>query len=295
MNPERPRPSLGKRLVVVKLVPASQSVGQAFAASSGWSCADPWARPPNRRAMMAPSLSFVSVTQPTPTFHVGTSGFSYDEWRPAFYPDDLKKDRMLAFYAERLPAVELNNTFYRLPSAKMAANWRAQVPASFRFVVKASQRLTWTQKLKDCGELLQVLFRALEPLGDTLGCVFYQVPKWVRKDVELLREFLALQPASLRIAFEFAHASWSEDDALVALRERNAAVVASDKDDGPEPVLHDTADWAYVRLRRSAYDDVALRAWRQRVSERAPGGGFVFFKHEDSCAGPALAKRFLAL
>ena len=112
--------------------------------------------------------------------HVGTSGFSYDEWRPAFYPDDLSKSDMLSFYAERLSAVELNNTFYRMPTAKMTAAWRAQVPPEFRFVVKATQRLTWTQKLKDCGELLQLLFTVLEPLGPSLGCVFYQVPKWVR-------------------------------------------------------------------------------------------------------------------
>lgn len=228
-----------------------------------------------------------------PGLFVGTSGFSYDEWRPAFYPDDLKKDAMLPFYAERLPAVELNNTFYRLPNAKMAAKWRAQVPASFRFVVKASQRLTWTQKLKDCGELLQVLFTAIAPLGETLGCVFYQVPKFVRKDVAVLRDFLALQPAGVKVAFEFAHASWNDDDALAALRERDAAVVASDRDELPPPELADTSTWSYLRLRRAAYADDDLRRWRDRVQARGPA--FVFFKHEDSCAGPALAKRFLEL
>lgn len=225
---------------------------------------------------------------------VGTSGFSYDEWRPAFYPDDLKKDAMLPFYAERLPSVELNNTFYRLPNAKMAAKWRAQVPASFRFAVKASQRLTWTQKLKDCGELLQVLFTAIAPLGDTLGCVFYQVPKFVRKDVAVLRDFLLLQPAGVKVAFEFAHASWSDDDVLALLRECDAAVVASDRDELPPPVLADTSTWSYLRLRRASYADDDLRQWRDRVLAR-PGAAFVFFKHEDSCAGPALARRFLAL
>jgi uncharacterized protein YecE (DUF72 family) len=233
--------------------------------------------------------------QDGPALHVGTSGFSYDEWRPAFYPDDLKKDAMLAFYAERLPAVELNNTFYRLPNAKMAAKWRSQVPDAFRFAVKASQRLTWTQKLKDCGELLQVLFAAIAPLGDTLGCVFYQVPKWVRKDTALLREFLQQQQAGQRVAFEFAHDSWADDDARAVLREHAVALVASDKDDAPPPEPVDTAPWCYLRLRRSAYTDDELRSWRDRVRQRFPAGGFVFFKHEDSCAGPALARRFLDL
>lgn len=228
-------------------------------------------------------------------FHVGTSGFSYDEWRPAFYPDDLKKAAMLPFYAARLPAVELNNTFYRMPSAKMVAAWREQVPAGFRFAVKASQRLTWTQKLVDCGELLGVLWQNLAPLGEALGCVFYQVPKWVRQDVGVLREFLALQPPGAKVAFEFAHPSWGEPGALQVLREHNAALVASDKDEGPEPALADTADWAYLRLRRAAYGDADLHRWRQGLRGRGLREAFVFFKHEDSCAGPALARRFLDL
>ncbi len=228
-------------------------------------------------------------------FHVGTSGFSYDEWKPAFYPADLKKDAMLSFYAQRLRAVELNNTFYRMPSAKLTAGWRAQVGEGFRFAVKASQRLTWTQKLVGCGELLDVLFTAIAPLGETLGCVFYQVPKWVRKDVAVLREFLSLQPAGVKVAFEFAHASWLEDDALGALRERDAALVLSDKDDAPAPVLADTASWAYLRLRRAQYSDDDLRRWRDAVASKGLAEAFVFMKHEDSCAGPALASRFLAL
>jgi uncharacterized protein YecE (DUF72 family) len=192
-----------------------------------------------------------------------------------------------------LPAVELNNTFYRLPTAKMAATWRAQVPATFRFAVKASQRLTWTQQLKDCGELLGVLFAAIEPLGDTLGCVFYQVPKWVKKDTAVLRDFLQLQRPGLRVACEFAHASWNDADALDVLREFQVALVASDKDEAPPPGLVDTAPWCYLRLRRSAYSDDDLRGWRDRLAAAYPAGGFVFFKHEDSCAGPALARRFL--
>lgn len=228
-------------------------------------------------------------------FHVGTSGFSYDEWRPAFYPSDLKKDAMLPFYAERLPAVELNNTFYRMPSAKMVAKWQSQVPSTFRFAVKATQRLTWTQKLVDCGELLGVLFAVLEPLGEALGCVFYQVPKWVRKDTAVLRDFLALQKPGVKVAFEFAHGSWFEADALQALRDHDAALVVSDKDDAPPPVLADTASWAYLRLRRAVYTDDDLRRWQDGLREKGLAEAFVFFKHEDSCAGPALARRFLDL
>jgi uncharacterized protein YecE (DUF72 family) len=237
----------------------------------------------------------VSAPASTTRFHTGTSGFSYDEWRPAFYPADLKKTAMLSFYAERLPAVELNNTFYRMPSAKMVTTWRSQVPATFRFAIKATQRLTWTQKLKDCGELLSVLWNVLEPLGEQLGCVFYQVPKWVRKDTDVLREFLSLQQPGVKVAFEFAHGSWFEDDALAALREHGAALVASDKDGEPEPVLHDTATWAYLRLRRAAYTDDDLRRWRDTLCGRGLSDVFLFFKHEDSCAGPALARRFLDL
>jgi uncharacterized protein YecE (DUF72 family) len=230
-----------------------------------------------------------------PAFHDGTSGFSYEEWRPAFYPDDLKKEAMLAFYAERLPAVELNNTFYRMPTGKLVAKWASQVPESFRFAIKATQKLTWTHKLKDCGELLGVLFQALEPLGDRLGCVFYQVPKWVRKDTAVLREFLGQQRSGVRVAFEFAHPTWSEDDAIAVLREHGAALVLSDKDGAREPELVHTADWAYLRLRRAQYGDDDLARWRDALRSRGYRDVFLFFKHEDSCAGPALARRFLDL
>jgi uncharacterized protein YecE (DUF72 family) len=226
---------------------------------------------------------------------VGTSGFSYDEWRPAFYPADLKKAGMLSYYAGRLPAVELNNTFYRMPSPQMTAKWAAEVSDGFRFAVKASQRITWTQKLRDCGELLGRLFTATAELGGKLGCVFYQLPKWVRKDVPLLRDFLALQAAGVPVAFEFAHPSWRAPHAIAALAERDAAVVLSDKDDAETPALIDAGTWGYLRLRRAAYSDDDLRRWHERIAARGWRQCFLFFKHEDSCAGPALAQRFLTL
>ncbi|MCA8973156.1 MAG: DUF72 domain-containing protein [Planctomycetes bacterium] len=228
-------------------------------------------------------------------FHVGTSGFSYDEWRPAFYPEGTKKDGMLRYYQSQLPAVELNNTFYRMPKAETVAKWRAQVGDGFRFAVKAPKSISWSNKLVDCGRLCEWLFAAVEPLGATLGCVFYQVPKWVRKDAAVLADFLTLQPAGIKVAFEFGHDSWLEDDALGLLREHDAALVVSDKDGEPEPEIRDTASWAYLRLRRPGYEDVDLQRWRDLLSGRGLSDAFVFMKHEDSCAGPALARRFLGL
>lgn len=226
---------------------------------------------------------------------VGTSGFSYQEWKGAFYPPELKNDAMLSFYAGRLPAVELNNTFYRMPRRDVVARWAEQVPDGFRFAVKAPQRITWRLKLKDCAEPLGQLFEAVGALEDKLGCVFYQLPKYVRKDTALLAEFLAQQRPGVPVAFEFAHPSWLEADALALLRGHDAAVVLSDKDDAPPPELVDTGGWGYLRLRRAAYSDADLLSWRQRILQRGWRQAFLFFKHEDSCAGPALAQRFLAL
>ncbi|MCB9879668.1 MAG: DUF72 domain-containing protein [Planctomycetes bacterium] len=228
-------------------------------------------------------------------FHVGTSGFSYDEWRPAFYPDDLKKAAMLGYYAERLGAVELNNTFYRMPKTDVVAGWAGEVPDGFRFAIKATKRLTWSMKLVDCEEVLGHLFRVLEPLGEKLGCVFYQLPKYLRCDVGLLRTFLSQQKPGIRTAFEFLHDSWATAEVAELLHEHGATVVVSDRDDAPAPALLPGAPWVYLRLRRAAYDDAALRDWRERVRATGVSDAFVFFKHEDSCAGPALARRFVEL
>lgn len=227
--------------------------------------------------------------------HVGTSGFSYKEWKGPFYPEDLKNDAMLAYYAGRLPSVEINNTFYRMPRRNVVAGWAAQVPDGFTFAVKASQRITWVKKLEDCGELLGFLFEGIEPLGSKLGCVFYQLPKWVRKDTALLQEFLGQQRPGVRVAFEFGHPSWLEDDAVQLLRGHDAAVVLSDKEGAETPALVATGTWCYLRLRRAEYTDQDLQSWKQRIAGLGVSDAFVFFKHEDACAGPALAQRFLAV
>ena len=227
--------------------------------------------------------------------HVGTSGFSYDEWKPAFYPEGTKKAGILSYYASQLPSVELNNTFYRMPTEKNVTAWSEQVPDNFRFAIKAPRRFTWSNKLVDCGELLEHLFKMLLPLRAKLGCVFYQLPKFVRCDLEVLRAFLEEQPKDINTAFEFVHESWSEAAVFDLLHQHGSTAVVSDKDDAEEPELAAGAPWLYLRLRRSSYGDDELRKWRDRIAESGANEAFVFFKHEDSCAGPALARRFLAL
>ena len=226
--------------------------------------------------------------------YAGTSGFSYDEWKGSFYPQELPAKGRLGYYATRLNTVEINNTFYRTPKASVVAGWAAQVSGDFRFVLKASQRLTHMKRLKveadDVAYMLDV-FRALE---ERLGAVLYQLPPHVRKDLALLEAFLELLPADLAPAFEFRHASWFEDDVYERLRAKGAALVLSDVDEAPEPPLVPTARFGYLRLRRASYTSEDLARWLGRVRAQPWDEAFVFFKHEDAGVGPRLAGEFLA-
>lgn len=223
----------------------------------------------------------------------GTSGFSYKEWKGSFYPEDLPAQEMLRFYAERLPAVEINNTFYRMPKAQLLAGWSEQVPDGFRFVLKASQRITHFKRLKDAAEEVGYFFRVAATLGDRLGPVLFQLPPNLKKDLPRLADFLAALPPATRAAFEFRHASWFEDDVFETLRARGAALcIAEDEELATPPVA--TAGWGYLRLRRPDYGEEELAAWADRVRSQAWDEAYVFFKHEDAGAGPRLATRLLA-
>jgi uncharacterized protein YecE (DUF72 family) len=227
----------------------------------------------------------------------GTSGFSYKEWKGSFYPEDLKADAMLRYYAERLPTVEINNTFYRMPKASVLENWAAQVPAGFVFVLKGSQRITHMKRLKDAGESVAYLFDSAAVLGEKLGPVFFQLPPFAKKDVSRLRAFLDVLPAGRPVAFEFRHESWFDDEVYEALRSRDAALCAADTDESGDegaPIVP-TASWGYLRLRRAEYSDDDLRGWAAKVRAQAWDRAFVFFKHEDAGKGPALAARFRAI
>ena len=227
------------------------------------------------------------------TLRVGTSGYSYKEWVGSFYPPKLPANQMLHFYGERFGTVEINNTFYRMPQEAVLARWAEEVPADFRFVLKAPRRITHEKKLQQVGDEVDYLRRTAAVLGEKLGPFLFQLPPFFRKDVPRLRDFLALIEAS-RAALEFRHDSWLDDEVYALLRAHGAALCLAETEDG-EPPMVATADWGYLRLRRPDYGDAELATWKKRVREQPWKEAFVFFKHEDEGKGPELAARFMEL
>jgi len=227
--------------------------------------------------------------------YAGTSGYSYKEWKGHFYPEKIPNDQMLAFYATQLPSVEVNNTFYRMPRASMLATWAERVPADFRFVLKAPQRITHIKRLKNAEEETRYLLETVETLEDRLGVLLFQLPPNMKKDLERLDAFLVSLGEGPRAAFEFRHASWFDDDVFDTLRRHGCPLCLADADDALEVPLVSTADWGYLRLRRPGYSDDDMRRWIEWVGGQGWKEAYVFFKHEDAAAGPKMAMRFLEL
>jgi uncharacterized protein YecE (DUF72 family) len=224
---------------------------------------------------------------------VGTSGFSYKEWKGSFYPEKIPAKEMLAYYASRLPAVEINNTFYRLPQKSMLENWRDQVPPGFRFSVKASQKITHFKRLNGVASETTYLLDTAAALGDRLGPILFQLPPNMKKDLARLASFLEGLPVGTKATWEFRHPTWLEDDVLELLASKNNALCISDTDDMPVNHVDKTADWGYLRLRRVNYTVENLTEWLERVRDQHWQEAFVFFKHEDEGTGPRLAGEFL--
>jgi uncharacterized protein YecE (DUF72 family) len=203
---------------------------------------------------------------------------------------------MLAYYVERFTTVEINATFYRMPSAKTVEGWGAAAPAGFTYVLKAPQRITHFGRLLDVDEPLRYFCDAARTLGDRLGPLLFQLPPNFKKAADRLGTLLAIMPDGIRVAFEFRHESWFDDEVYALLRARNAALCIADTEEGATPAVA-TADFGYLRLRAVEYSDDDLKTWIAKIDQ--VGGGwrdaYVFFKHEDSGSGPALARRFLAL
>jgi len=228
-------------------------------------------------------------------FYVGTSGYSYPEWKGLFYPEKLPARQMLRFYGEHFQAVEVNYTFRRMPTASLLEGWSRSVPANFQFVLKAPEQITHKQRLKDVGELLSKLLEVAGVLKDRLGPLLFQLPPNFAKDASRLRDVLALLPSTCRAAFEFRHPSWFDDEVFGLLRDRGAALCIAEAEDGLDVPFVATTDWGYLRLRRGDYARRDLSAWVRRLRGHDWRDAFVFFKHEDQGHGPRLAKSLLDL
>ena len=227
--------------------------------------------------------------------YVGTSGYSYKEWKGTFYPEDLPDKQMLRFYGEQFRSVEINNTFYRMPKASVLEAWAAEVSADFKFVLKASQRITHFQRLKEVRDLVEYLLDVSGTLKERLGPLLFQLPPNMTKDASRLREFLTLLPPHRRAAFEFRHQSWFDEEVLGVLRDHQAALCIAEAENDLEIPFVSTADWGYLRLRRPDYGDAELKSWAKRVEEQGWRDAFIFFKHEEEGKGPEMARRFLEL
>lgn len=225
---------------------------------------------------------------------VGTSGYSYKEWKGSFYPPDLPESAMLRYYGARFKTVEINNTFYRMPSSSMLGRWPEQVPADFTFVLKASQRITHVKRLKDATSEVAYFYGSASVLGEQLGPVLFQLPPYMRKDLSRLTDFLAVLGPGRRAAFEFRHVSWYEDEVYELLQAHGAALCIADTDEHRCPFVV-TADWGYLRLRGTDYPGAELQAWADRVQAQGWSDAYVFFKHEEAGRGPQLAAEFIEL
>ncbi|HEV8253615.1 MAG TPA: DUF72 domain-containing protein [Vicinamibacteria bacterium] len=228
---------------------------------------------------------------------IGTSGFSYKEWKGRFYPEDLPDAEMLRFYGTRFGAVEINNSFYRMPARTVLLRWAEETPAEFTFVLKAPRRITHERRLGDVAEIVSYFFDTASALGDKRGPVLFQLPPYFQKDLARLQDFLDVLPTGLKPTLEFRHVSWYDDEVKEALRARGAALCHRDSDDpkAPAAALSATADWGYLRLRRVDYQDDDLRRWADLIRAQPWNEAYVFFKHEEEGRGPDLAQRFKGL
>ena len=222
---------------------------------------------------------------------VGTSGFSYAEWKGSFYPQDLSQKKYLSFYAERFPTTEINNTFYRLPTTKLTGNWYAEVPENFVFTLKLSQKITHIRRLRNVEEEMGIFFTAADALKEKMGPVLVQLPPNLRKDVPLLEEFLAAFSSRGKLAFEFRHQSWFEDDVYDLLRRNKCALGVVEKEDDAATVVREvTAPFVYMRLRKGDYSDAELAEWAEWIRSR-DAEVCCYLKHDE--LAPLLASRLI--
>ena len=225
----------------------------------------------------------------------GTSGYSFKEWKGSFYPEDIKADAMLGFYASKFPTIEINNTFYRLPKENVLLDWASQVPEQFSFAIKASQRITHHARLKAESESpLQFLLKNTVTLADKLGPILFQLPPNLKKDIERLKNFIGFLPPDRRYTFEFRHETWWDEDTFAVLRDRDIAMCISEQAELKCPVVC-TASWGYLRLHKLDYDSAALGEWAKCVASQKWTDAYVYFKHDEGIgSGPPAVEAFVS-
>jgi uncharacterized protein YecE (DUF72 family) len=223
----------------------------------------------------------------------GASGYSFKEWKGGFYPADMKPEAMLPWYGERLPTVEINNTFYQMPKVAVLENWARATPDTFRFAIKASRRITHMARLKadSAADSLAFLYKNLTALGSKRGPVLFQLPPFMKRDLPRLSEFVKLLPEGHGAAFEFRNETWFADDVYDLLKGCGASLCLSEREDNAPPPLVETAPWGYVRLRLETYSDADLQRWAERLMKTAWREIYVYFMHEPTA--PAYAQTLM--
>ena len=223
-------------------------------------------------------------------YWIGTSGYNYPEWKGSFYPADLPVKRMLPYYAERFPTVEINYTFYRMPTEQLVAGWAAQTPDPYRITLKAPRRITHDNRLRNTRDLVAGFCQVAATLKEKLGSLLFQLPPSTKKDLALFDAFLTELPPAATAAFEFRHPSWFDEEVFSRLAARNLALCVSDSEKLSAPV-RTTADYAYFRLRDEGYQPEDIVRWARTIAEATSGcrDVFVYFKHEEQGKGPELA------
>jgi uncharacterized protein YecE (DUF72 family) len=228
---------------------------------------------------------------PAPRLLTGTSGFSYKEWKGSFYPEDLPASAMLRFYGERFSTVEINNSFFRVPSESVLRQWADEVPAHFTFAFKAPQQITHRKRLREIDESVAYFSGVVRTLRNRLGPILFQLPPNLKNDIPRLSGLLETLPQDLRVAIEFRHPSWFVDEVFALLRSRDVALCVAHGMEHDTPLVA-TATWGYLRLRFVEYTRRDLGEWVEFVAQQQWSDAHVYFKHEDTGTGPALAHRF---
>jgi uncharacterized protein YecE (DUF72 family) len=226
---------------------------------------------------------------------VGTSGYNYPEWKGSFYPADLAAAKMLPYYAARFPTVEINYTFYRMPTEKLVGGWAAQTPSPYKLTLKAPRRITHDSRLKNTGDLVKGFCDVAAALGDKLGALLFQLPPNLKKDLALFDAFLEELPPNVCAAFEFRNVSWLDEEIYARLAKRNLALCIADSEKMQTPVRL-TADYAYFRLRDEGYTPDDIKRWADTVARDTAGCRevFIYFKHEEEGKGPEFARLLMA-